>query len=526
MAANINGIPVFDALIGDEDTGMFKISLVDDPAVMSNFQAFDNKQKVQLYAVQDEEKRLVFGVVMRADFPIYRYDEKFGEYYIVYRADTIRAMAEKYLLESRQNDVNLMHEDGSDVEGVQMVQYFIKDSEKGVAPAGFDDIADGSLFAEFHVVNDDVWEEIKNGTYKGFSLEGVFDLERDNDQDDIDSIVDALDGAFSRIFKHSNINKMSKKLRLARFFAKVMAELASVTTDKGILKWDGDEDLKAGDNVYFEDEDGNRTAPEDGDYKTEDGKVIVVADGKVSEIKDDAAEVADQFGSKATDKGELSWEGEEDLKAGDAMFVKNEDGENVPAPDGDYKTEDKKIIKVADGKVTEIVDDEAEVAPTEDDVNARKASRFARLKALFEESYEEKTTKIIDAIMSFGIANFYIYECGDDYAIICYWEDDYADHYKRFDITFDADGNAVASNPVDVVREFVPDGDQTPSAEEFSKVTKEKENLVAENEALKAKVTELERKPMANSAHEQFNAYVASKTGVKGKDRLAQMFQK
>ena len=168
------GLPVFDALVPDEDTGMLKISLVDLPAVMSDFLVFNEQRMVQMYTIQDEEKRLVYGVVMRADFPIYRKDDRIGEYYIVYKADTIRKMAEKYLADGLQNEVNVMH--STDVEGVQMVQYFIKDSARGVNPTGFEDIADGSLFAEFHILNDDVWEAVKDGTYKGFSLEGVFDF--------------------------------------------------------------------------------------------------------------------------------------------------------------------------------------------------------------------------------------------------------------------------------------------------------------------------------------------------------------
>ena len=169
------GLPVYDALVPDEDTGMLKISLVDLPAVMSDFLVFNEQRMVQMYSVQDEEKRLVYGVVMRANFPIYRKDERIGEYYIVYKADTIRKMAEKYLADGLQNEVNVMHK--TDVDGVQMVQYFLKDTERGVAPTGFDDIADGSLFAEFHILNDEVWEAVKDGTYKGFSLEGVFDFQ-------------------------------------------------------------------------------------------------------------------------------------------------------------------------------------------------------------------------------------------------------------------------------------------------------------------------------------------------------------
>ena len=251
MIVTIGGIPVYNAIISEEETGMYKISLVDDPAVMSNFQAFDKQHIPQMYAIQDEEKRLVRGVVMRADFPIYRYDAKMGEYYIIYKADQIRKMAEKYLVESRQNDVNLMHDEGSDVEGVQMVQYFIKGD--GISVDGFDDCADGSLFAEFHVVNDDVWAEIKAGTYKGFSLEGIFDLQPETDADEVQSIVDLLDGAFRKLFKHSNDKIMSKLTRLKAALAKAFAALGNVTTDKGVLAWDGDEDLKAGDSVYIED---------------------------------------------------------------------------------------------------------------------------------------------------------------------------------------------------------------------------------------------------------------------------------
>ena len=70
MIVTIGGIPVYNAIISDAETGMFKISLVDDPAVMSNFQAFDKQNIPQMSAIQDEEKRVVRGVMMRADVAI------------------------------------------------------------------------------------------------------------------------------------------------------------------------------------------------------------------------------------------------------------------------------------------------------------------------------------------------------------------------------------------------------------------------------------------------------------------------
>jgi hypothetical protein len=386
----IGGIPVYDAIISDEETGMFKISLVDDPAVMSNFLAFDNTRMVQMYKVEDEDKRLVRGVVMRADFPIYRYDQRLGEYYVIYKADQIRIMAEKYLLEARQNDVNLMHEDGSDVDGVQMVQYFIKGN--GVMVEGFDDIADGSLFAEFHIVNDDIWKAVKEGTYKGFSLEGVFDLVPERDADKVEEIVDTLDGAFSRLFNNAKTITMGKMKRFKAALLKALAEFANVTTDKGILAWDGDEDLKVGDDVYIEDAEGNRTPAEEGEYKTEDNKTIVVAEGKVADILDPEVEIdapeADEavaeeaaeeqtLASVATDKGDLLYDGE--LAVGTEVFVADAEGNQIPAEDGDYILEDGKTIKVADGKVAEIVEPEAEEETPEE--TAEEAEDVAAIKA-------------------------------------------------------------------------------------------------------------------------------------------------
>lgn len=394
--ATIDGVPVYRVLMDDERDGMIRVSLIDDPAVMSDFVAFD-RQQPQRFAVQDEDRRLVFGVVARADFPVFRTNPVLGDHYVIFPAETIRKMAQKYLTENRANRVDLMH-DGDDVDDVPLVQWFIKDTARGIAPAGFDDIADGSLFAEYHVEDDEIWRQVKDGTYKGFSMEVFYTLTPEADTAAVQDAVADLDGMFERIIAAlTSKNNMNKK-NLLRKLRQMVAEFATVTTDKGVLAWDGDEDLKAGDRVYIEDADGERTEAADGDYKTEDGKIIVVADGAVAEIRDPEAEVApaaaDEFGSKATDKGELYWEGEDDLKEGDRVYVRDEEGNLADAPDGDYRTEDGKVIAVADGVVAEIRDDEAEVAPepspAEEELRAQVADLTARMAELSAENEQLK----------------------------------------------------------------------------------------------------------------------------------------
>ena len=380
--------PVYEALVTDEETGMLRISLVDIPAVESNFLAFakEGEKPAHLYFVKDEEKRIVRGVVMRADYPILRRNGDY-EYFIVFRADTIRVMAEKYLAESRQNKVDEMH-NHEDVDEVRMVQYFIKDTGAGISPSGFEDIADGSLFAEFHVLNDEVWEKVKDGTYRGFSLEGAFELAPEQ----------------MKAIPKTDTN-MSKIKRFKAALARMLAEFGNISTDKGVLAWDGDEDLKAGDAVYIEDQEGNRETAPDGDYVTSDNKTIVVADGKVAEIRDPEAEVAPEepaqeenaaeqkFGRIATDNGELLWEGEGDLAEGAAVFVEGEEG-LTPAPDGEYRTEDGKTIVVVEGRVAEILDPEAEVAP-EPAVDEEKAALRAENEEL-RSQVETLTAKVAE----------------------------------------------------------------------------------------------------------------------------------
>ena len=511
----IDGLPVYKALVADENDGMLRISLVDDPAVQSDFVAFSKESRRLLYAVQDEEKRLVLGVVMRADFPIFRRDAKLGEFYIIYKADTIRTMAEKYLAENRQNLVNLMHEDGSEVDGVQMVQYFIKGG--GIAPEGFDDIADGSLFAEFHVTNDEVWQAIKDGTYKGFSLEGFFSLEPERDKGFVEEVVDTLDGIFSR--HNINPENMTKrKGLLARLARAIAVEMQNVTTDKGILHWDTNEDLKAGDNVQIEDSEGNLTTAPDDVYTTVDGKKIEVVDGKVASISDAAAQVEPQSdseeGSKVdTDKGTLHWDGDEDLKEGDAVYVLDEEGNRSAAPDGDYVTADGKTITVAEGKVASISDPAAQVS------EEGREQKMQRIAQLLSETYEDKYRRIYEAIVALGYDPYgYMLEAGDEFAIYEVWNEEH--HYYRFKITeWNDEGNPVLENGVEVFPTFV-------TAEEKEQIEANFAAEVTAKESAQARVAELEAqlaaKPAGKPAHEEVKDAPVD-TGNKGLNRLTQI---
>jgi hypothetical protein len=152
----------------------------------------------QSFAIQDEEERIITGALMLADTPIYRNDGN-GEYYVVFSKDTIKKIAQKYFKKGYQNNVNLMHDSGQVMEGVTMFESWIVDEKRGVKPMkGFEDVNDGSWFGSFKVENDDVWNMVKDGKIRGFSVEGIFNYSKpmskeEKMMEDIISILKQID---------------------------------------------------------------------------------------------------------------------------------------------------------------------------------------------------------------------------------------------------------------------------------------------------------------------------------------------
>lgn len=156
----------------EEELGMKNISLVEDPAVEVDFVAFES-EKVEFSKI-DEEKREITGVVAVADMPIIRKNEQLGVHYIMFEKETIKQMVLKYFKDGKVNNIDLDHS-GNMVDGITMIESYIKDSSRNIAPIEFSDVADGSWIATFKVENDEVWDRIKKDhSLKGFSLSGIF----------------------------------------------------------------------------------------------------------------------------------------------------------------------------------------------------------------------------------------------------------------------------------------------------------------------------------------------------------------
>jgi len=167
-------VPVYKLTINEDDinSGVDFVALVDSPAILRNFLAFSKHEKF----IANEEKRVVTGPLMIPEIPIYRRDEG-GEFYVVFGRETIYQIAQKFMKELRNDKVNQMHQPDQKVQGVYMFESFIIDSKRGInTPKGFEHLPDGTWFGSYKIDNEEVWQQVKSGTFNGFSVEGFFDM--------------------------------------------------------------------------------------------------------------------------------------------------------------------------------------------------------------------------------------------------------------------------------------------------------------------------------------------------------------
>lgn len=129
--------------------------------------------------------------------------------------------------------------------------------------------------------------------------------------------------------------------------------------------------------------------------------------------------------------------------------------------------------------------------------------------------------KIASAIgEKLGNEDFYVYDAGDDFAVVCQYDDDFNGKYFKYVISWDGE-NVLVGEGVEGKIGFIANGTEEPAApapEAEAEMQKMKEQLEAAN----AKIVELQKQPLAKPAHLEMNANSeVLKTGNKRMDNLA-----
>lgn len=161
--------------IKDETEGVFAISLVDEPAIEENFVAL-SAHEIELKVV-DEERRIVVGFALVPDKKIYR-RQKVGkevkEFNIFFSKETVAKTAELFMKKLNLDKFTVDH--AKQVDGVSVIEsWVVEDSKNDKSNLYKLDPQGGEWVVMAKIYNDQVWSEVKDGKYKGFSIEGMFD---------------------------------------------------------------------------------------------------------------------------------------------------------------------------------------------------------------------------------------------------------------------------------------------------------------------------------------------------------------
>jgi hypothetical protein len=162
---------LYELRIEDDSDEVFAISLVESPAIESDFIYFDKEQI--LFASVDTEQRMLIGPILIPDKKILRVDGEGQPYHVFFTKDTVKKIAQNYLMKKYTDKATLEHD--SKIKGVNLVESWIKDGKLDKSNNYGLNVPEGTWMGMFKIQDDIIWNDyVKEGKIKGFSIEGIF----------------------------------------------------------------------------------------------------------------------------------------------------------------------------------------------------------------------------------------------------------------------------------------------------------------------------------------------------------------
>lgn len=161
----------------------YAISLVEAPAIEETLVALEEQKEIKVQ-LANEEKHMLYSAVLVPDKPIYRRNEDGDEFYVEFTKESIEHMSQQFFKEYKQNEITLDHD--KTASDITVVESWLKSDmykDKSVALGLNENLPIGTWFCGMKVNQIDVWDRVKNGELRGFSVESLLRLEEFSKED-------------------------------------------------------------------------------------------------------------------------------------------------------------------------------------------------------------------------------------------------------------------------------------------------------------------------------------------------------
>jgi hypothetical protein len=257
-------LPVYEILLQDDETFAYdKISIVDKPAIMKDFYAFA-QQSLPYKFEADNEKQILAGPFMIPDLPIYRVDETGKEFFVKFSKDVVRQLHYNFSKSNSNHAINIMH--GSEMAEAFVIESWIIEDEKfdKSRKYGFK-LPVGTSFGLVKIESKEFWDsQIKTGNLRGFSIEAMLSIGTES----------------------------VGTIKMQKFMDYTLKDGTKIRVP---------EDIAQGSTIMVIADDGSETAAPDGEHILDDGRVVIVKDGIISEVKEVSGDMADEPVDPAAD---------------------------------------------------------------------------------------------------------------------------------------------------------------------------------------------------------------------------------
>lgn len=183
---NKAGVSTFEALkrigqLDKNDAKKAKLTAL-DPKVSQVASAENNYWRLSTqeikFSAENQHKRILTSPVLIPEQLIYRKLSD-GECYVKATSETIEQLQQNFFKKQYNRNSTIEHDENQIIEGVYFFEsWIVEDPNNDKSHSlGFSDLKKGTWMMSMKVENDQIWQDVLDGKYKGFSIDSQLGIE-------------------------------------------------------------------------------------------------------------------------------------------------------------------------------------------------------------------------------------------------------------------------------------------------------------------------------------------------------------